>query len=99
MHLAEIMHADRDWLAVEGVLSKDMATVGEYLQTWKQKLSTTKTMSAAFHLNNKEAKRELKLNYKNEALPFCSQSEYLKVTLVRSLALRITDTLSHFARN
>jgi len=26
-----IMHADGDWQAVEGVLSTDMATVGEYL--------------------------------------------------------------------
>jgi len=25
-----IMHADGDWKAVEGVLSKDMATIGEY---------------------------------------------------------------------
>jgi len=56
------MHADGDWQKVEGVLNKDMATVGEYLQTWKLKLSTTKTVSAAFHLNNKEAKRELKSN-------------------------------------
>jgi len=48
------MHADDDWQAVEGVLSKDMATVtSEYLQTWKLKLSTTKTVSAVFHLNNK----------------------------------------------
>jgi len=31
-----IMHADGgDWQAVEGVLTKDLATVGEYLQTWK----------------------------------------------------------------
>ena len=60
-----IMHADGDWQTVEGVLSKDMATVGEYLQlqTWKLNLSTIKTVSAAFHLNNKEAKRELKGNY------------------------------------
>ena len=29
-----MMHADGDWQAVEGALSKDMATVGEYLQTW-----------------------------------------------------------------
>jgi len=35
-------------------MSKDMATLGEYLQTWKLKLSTTKTVSAVFHLN-KEA--------------------------------------------
>jgi len=56
------MHADGDWQAVEGVLTRDMATVSEHHQTWKLRLSTTKTVSAAFHLNNKEAKRELKSN-------------------------------------
>jgi len=67
-----IMHADGDWLVVEGAVTKDMATLGEYLQTWKLKLSTTKTVSTVFHLNNKEAKRELKVNFNNETLPFCS---------------------------
>ena len=69
------MHVDRDWQAVEGVLSKDIATVDEHLQTWKLKLSTTKTVSAVFHLNKKEAKRELKANYNNEILPICSEPE------------------------
>ena len=58
---------------VEGVLStdmKDMATIGEYLQTWKLKLSTTKTMSAAFHLNNED---KCQLNYNNQILRFCSE--------------------------
>jgi len=82
------MRADGDWQAVEGVLSKDMATPGEYLQTWKVKLSTTKTVSAAFHLNNKEGKRELKVNFNNETLPFCSEPKYLGVTLDRSLTYR-----------
>jgi len=50
------MHADGDWQTMEGVLSKDMAIVGEYLQTWKLKLSTTKTVSAVFYLDNKEVK-------------------------------------------
>ena len=36
-----IMHGDGDRQAVEVVLSKDMAIVGEYLQTWKLNLSTT----------------------------------------------------------
>jgi len=62
------MHADGDCLAVEGPLSKDMTTLGEYLQTWKLKLSTTKTVSAILQLNNKEAKRGLKINFNNEAL-------------------------------
>ena len=68
------MHADGDWQAVEGVLYKEVATVGKYLQTCKLKLSITKTVSAVFHLN-KKAKRELKFNFKNETLAFCSKPE------------------------
>jgi len=84
-----IMHTDGDWLAVEAVLSKDIATPGEYLiHTWKLKLSVTKTVSAAFRLNNKEAKRELKANFNNETLPFCSEPKYLGVMLDRSLTYR-----------
>ena len=67
------MHADGDWQAVKGMLSKDMATVVEYLQTWKVKLSTTKRVSAAFHVNNNEAKRELKVNSNDETLPWASE--------------------------
>ena len=33
-------------------------------------------MSAVFHLNNKEAERELEVNHKNKTLPFCSQPKY-----------------------
>jgi len=79
------LHADEDWQAVEGALSKDIATLGEYLQTWKLKLSTMKTVSAVFHHNNKEAKCELKVTFNNETLPFCSEPKYLRVTLDRSL--------------
>jgi len=35
-----------------------MATVNEYLQTRKLKLSTTKTVSAASHLNNRHRGRK-----------------------------------------
>jgi len=57
------MHTDGDWQAVEGMLSKDMATVGEYLQTWKVKLSTTKTVSTVLHLTTR------KLNESQPQLP------------------------------
>jgi len=69
------IHADGDWQTVEGVL-KDMATVSEYLQAWKLKLSTTKTVLAVFHLNN-------------EAVLFCSEPKYLRVPLDRSLTYRL----------
>jgi len=69
-----------------------MATVGECLQTWKLKLSTTKTVSAAFHLNNKEAKPELEVKYNNNILPFCHKPKYFAVTLNRSLTYcRVTS--------
>jgi len=61
-----------------------MATLDEYLQTWKLKLSTTKTVSAVFHLN-KEAKRELAVNLNNKTLAFIFEPKYLGVTLDRSL--------------
>ena len=73
---------------MEGALSKDMATLGEYLHTWKLKPNTTKTVSAVFHIKNKEAKRELKVNFNNEILPFCSDPKYLGVTLDRLLTYR-----------
>jgi len=50
-----------------------MATIHEYFQTWKLKLNTTKTVSAVFHFNNKEAKRELKVNHNQETPPFSSE--------------------------
>jgi len=83
-----IMHADGDGQSVEGLLSKGMATVGEYLQTWKLKLNTTKAVLVVFHLNNKEAKRELKVNHNNENLPFCSEPSFLGVTFERSFTYR-----------
>jgi len=45
---------------------------------------------AAFHLNNKEAKHELKHKYNNETLPLplCSEHKYLGVTLEKSLTNR-----------
>jgi len=79
------------------VLRKDMATVSEYLQTWKLKLSTTKTVSAVFHLNNQEANRELKVNHNNETLPFCSSTNTSKQRwTARS---RNAYTSSYFAKS
>ena len=45
-------------------------------------------MSAVFHLNNKEAIRELKVNYNNKTLLLCSEPKYLGVTLEKSLTYR-----------
>ena len=61
-----------------------MATIDEYLQTWKLKFITTKTGLAIFHLK-KKAKHEPKFNHNNKNLPYCSEPKYLWVTLDRLL--------------
>ena len=65
-----------------------MTTLSEYLQTWRLKLSHTKTATAAFYLHNREAKRELKVCNIGTTLPFCPVPTYLRVKLDRSLTYR-----------
>ena len=62
-----------------------MSTLSAYLQTWRLKLSHTKTVTAVFHLNNREAKRELKVYNNNRLLLFCPTPIYLGVKQDRSL--------------
>ena len=62
-----------------------MSTLSAYLQTWRLKLGHTKTVTAAFHLNNRKAKRELKVYNNDRLLPFCPTPTYLGVKLDRSL--------------
>ena len=62
-----------------------MSTLSAYLQTWRLKLGHTKTVTAAFYLNNREAKRELKVYNNGGLLPFCPTPTYLGVKLDESL--------------
>ena len=70
---------------MERTLSQDMSTLSVYLQTWRLKLSHTKTVTAAFHLNNREAKHELEVYSNDRLLPFCPTPTYLGVKLNRLL--------------
>ena len=83
-----LLHSSGNWKDLEGTLSQDMSTLSAYFQTWRLKLSHTKTVTAAFHLNNREAKRELKVYNNGRLLPFCSTPTYLGVKLDRSLTFR-----------
>ena len=83
-----LLYASRDWKAVDDTLSQDMSTLSAYLQTWKLELSNTKTVTAAFHLNNREAKRELNVYNNGNLLPPCSVPTYLGIKLYRPLTFR-----------
>ena len=80
-----LLHSSGNWKDLEGTLSQDMSTLSAYLQTWRLKLSHTKMVTAAFHLNNREIKREIKVYNNSGLLPFCPTPTYLGVKLDRSL--------------
>ena len=83
-----MLHSSGNWKDLEGTLSRDMSIFSAYLQTWRLKLSHTKTVTASFHLNNREVKRELKVytvvNFYRSVQP----PIYLGVKLDRSLTFR-----------
>ena len=83
-----ILHSARDWQTLERILTQDTATLSSYLQKWKLKLSITKTVTAAFHFYNKEARRELKITVEGRILPFSSELTYLGIKLDRALTFR-----------
>ena len=76
-----LLYSSDDWKDLEVVLSQDMTTFSTYLQTWRLQLSHTKTVTTAFHLNNREAKRELNVYNNGKGLPFCPVPTYLGVKL------------------
>ena len=62
------------WKEMEEGLNKDMTILVDYLRKWRLQLSVGKTVSAAYHLNNREAKRELDVFVDNKRLHGVSAS-------------------------
>ena len=83
-----LLHFSGNWKDFEDTLNQNISTLSAYLQTWRLKLSHTKTVTAAFYLNNREFKRELKVYNNDRLLPFCPTPIYLGVKLDRSLMFR-----------
>ena len=83
-----LLYASPDLKAVGDTLSQDMTTLSAYLQTWKPKLNDTKTVTAAFYLNNREAKRELNIYKDGNLLPVCPVPTHLGVKLDRPFTFR-----------
>ena len=62
-----------------------MTILVDYLPKWRLQLSICKTVSAAYHLNNREAKRELDVFVDNNRMVFQQAPKYLGVRLDRML--------------
>ena len=83
-----ILYSSGYWKVLERTLSENMTTLSAYLQTWRLKLSHTKTVTAVFHLHNQEARREQKVKNNGKILPFCPLPTYRGVKLDRALTYR-----------
>ena len=73
------------WKEMEEGINKDMTILVDYLRNWRLQLSLCKTVSAAYHLNNREAKRELNECVDNKRRVFSKAPKYLGVRLDRKL--------------
>ena len=73
------------WKEMEEGLNKDMTILLDYLRKWRIQLSIGKTVSAAYHLHHREAKRELDVFVDNKRLVFQQDPNYLGVRLYRML--------------
>ena len=73
------------WKTMEEAPNKDMTILVDYLRKWRLQLSIGKTVSAAYHLNNRDAKRELDVYVDNKRLVFQQATKYIGVRLDRML--------------
>jgi len=62
------VQSNKSWEELEETLPADMCVIADFLSAWKLPLSVTETTSTAFHLNNKETKRQLAVNFRSNAL-------------------------------
>ena len=74
------------WEMIED-LNQDVGVLAAYLQKWNLKLSLGKTVTAAFHLNNREARRKLDVFVSNR-LEFQAAPKYLGVHMDRILSFK-----------
>ena len=81
-----IMLRQPTWKAMEDGLNQDMDTLASYLCRWRLQLSTGKTVAAAFHLYNREAKREISVHVGDKRLEFQQAPKYLGVRLDRTMS-------------
>ena len=77
--------AHQTWENVKIALTEDAKSLSEYLSRWRLKLSTAKTTTTAFHLNNRDTHRQLNVVVNGAPLPKNNNPVSFGVTLDRSL--------------
>ena len=82
-HDLALLHFSENRKDLKETLSQDMTIVSAYLHTYRLKLNHVKTVTAAYCLNNRKAKRKLNVYNSNRIVPFCP-TPYVGIKLDRS---------------
>ena len=80
-----LLKVHQEWNTIEETLTQDMSILSSWLKQWRPQLSEAKTVSSPFHLNNREAKRELNLHISGRRLTCHKTPTYLGVKIDRTL--------------
>ena len=83
-----LLAVDGTWERVEKMLNQDLQALHQYLECSRLKLSTAKTTTTAFRLNNKDIQCHLDVSVNSAGLPNNDHPLYLDVTLDRMLTYR-----------
>jgi hypothetical protein len=73
---------------VEDTLTSDLTLLEIFFKKWRLRPNPSKTMVTAFHLNNKEANRELTVHFCGETIRNSKLPVYLGITLDRALTFK-----------
>ena len=79
---------DVDFTVVEDRLSAALDKLTPYYEDNHLRANPSKTQVCAFHLRNREAKRQLKVHWSGTLLEHCDHPVYLGVTLDRCLSFK-----------
>ena len=78
----------KSFLAIERRLTNALKSLSDYYKRWFLNANPGKTQVCAFHLNNHQAQRKLKIKWDDKELENCKYPVYLGVTLDRTLSFK-----------
>lgn len=78
----------KEFEITEQILTNDLATLGRYFRDWRLQPSAAKTEVSCFHLNNRMANYQLKINFEGRLLNHNMHPKYLGVILDRTLSFK-----------
>lgn len=81
-------HQSNSFEEIERVLNEDLEKLSNYFKNWRLRPNVEKTVSCVFHLNNRQANRQLQLRFDSGDVRHEKFPKYLGIYLDRSLTFK-----------